>query len=99
MAKANKNQPIRGIWTMLGVAGFVLLILLCVAMIAPARKEYVKQLKLYEQIQSEVERKRAERDALQKEVTDLESSPAAIEKVARETFHYCREGEIIIYHE
>ena len=42
--------------------------------------------------------KRAERDALQKEVAALQSSPAAIEKVAREKFHFCKDGEIIMYY-
>ena len=98
MAKNNSNQSISGIWTMLGVVGFIVLLLACASMIFPARREYNRQLKYYSQVQAAADRKRAERDALQKEVAALESSPAAIEKVARESFRYCKEGEIIIYH-
>ncbi len=96
---ASNNQSISGIWTWLGVVGFVMLLMACVAMIYPARRQYARQLEFYEQVQAEADRKRAERDALQKEVSSLQNSPAAIEKVARETFRYCREGEVIIYHE
>lgn len=98
MAKNNSNQSISGIWTMLGIVGFIVLLLACASMIFPARREYNRQLKYYSQVQAAADRKRAERDALQKEVAALESSPAAIEKVARESFRYCKEGEIIIYH-
>ena len=98
MAKNNSNQSISGIWTMLGIVGFIVLLMACASMIFPARREYNRQLKYYSQVQAAADRKRAERDALQKEVAALESSPAAIEKVARESFRYCKEGEIIIYH-
>ena len=98
MAKNNSNQSINGIWTMLGVVGFIVLLLACASMIFPARREYNRQLKYYSQVQAAADRKRAERDALQKEVAALESSPAAIEKVARESFRYCKKDEIIIYH-
>ena len=98
MAKNNSNQSISGIWTMLGVVGFIVLLLACASMIFPARREYNRQLKYYSQVQAAADRKRAERDALQKEVAALESSPTAIEKVARESFRYCKKDEIIIYH-
>ena len=38
---------------------------------------------------------RAELHSLQQEVHDLEHTPSAVEKVAREKFHYCREGELV----
>ena len=95
---ANK-QPISGIWTLLGVVGFIILLLVCVAMIYPTRMQYTRQLEFYSQVQAEADRKRAIRDSLQKEVSDLERSPVAIEKVARETFRLCREGEVIIYYD
>ena len=96
---ASKNQSISGIWTWLGVVGFVVLLMACAAMIYPARRQYARQLEFYEQVRSEADRKRSVRDALQKEVSDLQTSPAAIEKVARETFRFCRDGEVIVYHE
>lgn len=96
---ANKNQSISGIWTWLGVVGFVVLLMICAAMIYPARLQYMRQQELYLKVQAEADRMRAERDSLQKDVSDLQNSPGAIEKVARETFRYCREGEVIVYHE
>ena len=43
-----------------------------------------------------LEKKKAVRTALLREVHDLERNPEAIEKVARERFNMCKEGEIII---
>ena len=92
------NQGIRGIWTWLGIVGFVLLLMICVALIYPARMEYERRKEFYMHTKAIADAKRAERDALQKEVAALHSSPAAIEKVAREKFHFCKDGEIIMYY-
>lgn len=93
------NQPISGLWTLLGVVGFIILLLVCVFMIYPTRREYTRQLEFYSQVQAEADRKRAIRDELQKEVSALERSPLAVERVARETFRLCREGEVVIYYD
>jgi len=45
--------------------------------------------------EARLERVRAELHSLQQEVHDLEHNPSATEKVAREKFNYCREGEKI----
>jgi cell division protein FtsB len=92
------NQSIKGIWTWLGVVGFIVLILVCVAMIYPARLAYERRKEFYLHTKAVAEAKRAERDALQKEVAALQSSPAAIEKIAREKLRVCKEGEIIMYY-
>ena len=92
------NQGIKGIWTWLGLVGFIVLIMVCVAMIYPARREYERRKEFYLHTKSVAEAKRAERDALQKEVAALQSSPAAIEKIAREKLRVCKEGEIIMYY-
>ena len=97
MAKVN-NQSLNGIWTWLGIVGFIALLMVSAAIIYPARVQYERQKDFYEKIRAEADRKRAERDALQKTVAALESSPAAIEKVARETFRLCKEDEIIMYY-
>ena len=44
----------------------------------------------------EVEQKKTERIALLREVHDLERNPTAAEKVARERFGMCKDGEIVI---
>ncbi|MBE6369909.1 MAG: septum formation initiator family protein [Lentisphaerae bacterium] len=93
-----KNQQITGIWTWLGTVGFILLVMACVAIIYPARRQYVRQLEFYTKIKTEADIKRAERDALQREVTMLKTSPNAVEKIAREKFRLCKEGEVIMYY-
>lgn len=93
-----KNQQITGIWTWLGTVGFILLVMACVAIIYPARRQYVRQLEFYTKIKNEADIKRAERDALQREVTMLKTSPNAVEKIAREKFRLCKEGEVIMYY-
>ena len=92
------NQTISGIWTWLGVVGFVILLMVSAAVIYPARLQYERQKEFYERTKAEVERVRAVRDALQREVSALQSSPAAIEKIARENFRLCKEGEIVLYY-
>ena len=43
-----------------------------------------------------LDKRKTTRTALLREVHDLERDSAAIEKVARERFNMCKEGEIII---
>ncbi|MBR7145232.1 MAG: septum formation initiator family protein [Lentisphaeria bacterium] len=92
------NQTISGIWTWLGVVGFIILLMVSAAVIYPARLQYERQKEFYERTKAEADRVRAERDALQKEVSALQSSPTAIEKVARENYRLCKEGEIVMYY-
>ena len=92
------NQTISGIWTWLGIVGFVVLLMASAAMIYPARVQYERQKEFYRITRAEADRKRAERDALQKSVAALQRDPAAIEKVARDTFRLCKEGEIVMYY-
>ena len=67
-------------------------------MIYPARLQYERQKEFYERTRAEADRVRAVRDSLQKEVSALQSSPMAIEKIARENFRLCKEGEIVLYY-
>ena len=69
------NQTISGIWTWLGVVGFIILLMVSAAVIYPARLQYERQKEFYERTKAEADRVRAERDALQKEVSALQSSP------------------------
>ena len=43
-----------------------------------------------------LEKRKTTRTALLREVHDLEHNPEAIEKVARERFNMCKDGELII---
>ncbi len=58
------------------------------------RKRQQMQIEVAEK-KAELERVRGELSVLQMEIDELERKPAATEKVARERFNYCREGEII----
>lgn len=77
---------------------FVLLLVAGAFLIYPVRVKYRRQQNAYAQQKALAELKRAERDALAREVADLESSPAAIEKVARVNYRLCKEGELVLYY-
>ena len=67
-----------------------------VAMVHPVYSNYRKMEKYVEAKKREYNELREEKLTLLSEVHDLEQDPEAIEKVARERFNMCKEGEIII---
>lgn len=85
--------------SVLSVFLYILLFLIfvfAVTLFSPAMKRtHEVEQKLDEQ-KAILEKKKNDRIALLREVHDLEHDPAAIEKVARERFNMCKEGEIII---
>lgn len=69
-----------------------------VAMVHPVYSNYRKMEKYVEAKKLEYNKLREENLTLLSEVHDLEHNTAAAEKVAREKFNLCREGEeILIY--
>ena len=51
-------------------------------------------------LQADLDRVKSEYLTLQQEVHDLQHNASAVEKVAREQYHLCRDGEVIyIYSE
>lgn len=66
-----------------------------VVLILPVYRKYVKTRRDVTLLQENLDRVRTEYTNLQQEVHDLEHKSSAIEKVAREEYHLCREGEII----
>ena len=78
---------------------FLLLVIAGAFLIYPARVRYRNQQRHYAALKEAAERKRAERDALAREVADLQNSPAAVEKVARVKFRLCKEGELVLYYQ
>ncbi len=66
-----------------------------VVLILPVYRKYVKTRRDVTLLQENLDRVRIEYTNLQQEVHDLEHKSSAIEKVAREEYHLCREGEII----
>ena len=64
---------------------------------------YLQKRKAEETVQEKkqiLEKVQDEYRSIQQQIHDLEHSPAAVERVAREKFNYCRPGETIyIYSE
>lgn len=78
---------------------FVLLIVIFVfalTLFSPAMKRAHEVEQKLEEQQLVLENKKAVRIALLREVHDLERDPTAAEKVARERFGMCKDGEIVI---
>lgn len=78
---------------------FVLLIVIFVfalTLFSPAMKRTHEVEQKLEEQQMILEQKKTERIALLREVHDLERNPTAAEKVARERFGMCKDGEIVI---
>ena len=68
------------------VAGFLVL---------PAYRKYQRTKQEVVDLQAELDRENDEYLRRQKEVHDLQHNAFAIEKVAREQYHLCRDGETI----
>jgi len=65
----------------------------------PVYKKYVKMRDYVSELNEELSSKSAECIDLNREVHDLEHKPSAAEKVAREKYNLCREGEIVLKYE
>lgn len=78
----------------------LVILVFSVSQVVPSYRAYKQaQSELYE-MNREYERKLNEYHTLIQEIHDLEHTPFAVEKVAREKFRMCREGEqIFIYTE
>ena len=51
------KQPINGIWTLLGIVGFVALLMISVAVLYPARLRFERQKEFYNRTKAELESK------------------------------------------
>ncbi len=87
------------------LTGFIYLLLVLVLIISgilvlPAYRKYRSTEHDVEMLQAELDRVKGEYLTIQQEVHDLQHNAAAVEKVAREQYHLCRDGEVIyIYSE
>ena len=78
------------------IALFVLAIVSgSIIQIIPAYQNKREAERMLREKKFKLEQVRAEYRSAMQEIHDLEHSPAAIEKVAREKFKYCRPGEKI----
>ena len=69
-------------------------------LVLPAYRKYRQTEQEVETLQADLDRVKSEYLTLQQEVHDLQHNASAVEKVAREQYHLCRDGEVIyIYSE
>lgn len=69
-------------------------------LVLPAYRKYKQTEQEVESLQADLDRVKAEYLTIQQEVHDLQHNASAVEKVAREQYHLCRDGEVIyIYSE
>lgn len=69
-------------------------------LVLPAYRKYKQTEQEVESLQADLDRVKAEYLTIQQEVHDLQHKASAVEKVAREQYHLCRDGEVIyIYSE
>ncbi len=86
--------------TVLIYALLIIVMLFSASLVVPAYRKNMKEKEDVARLTEERDRKNAEVLSLQAEVHDLEHNASAIEKVAREKYRLCREGEtIFIYSE
>ena len=82
---------------------YVLLVLVLIIsgiLVVPAYRKYKSNQQEVFSLRADLDRKKAEYLTLQQEVHDLQHNASAVEKVAREQYHLCRDGEVIyIYSE
>lgn len=92
MEKNRKNNIISLFFYLVAVIVIVFSLLL----IWPVHMKYRKMKSNVDTLNETLEKKTAECVKLNKEVQELETEPKAVEKVAREKFNMCKEGEVIL---
>ena len=65
----------------------------------PLYNRYRKEVNEKHRLQKILDVKKIENASLIKERNDLQTNPKAIEKVAREIFEYCKDGEVIMVYD
>ena len=82
------------------VALLLVILVFSVSQVLPSYRAYKQAQKELYDLNCKYERTLNEYHSLVQEIHDLEHTPFAVEKVAREKFRMCREGEqIFIYTE
>jgi len=78
----------------------VLVLIISGILVLPAYRKYRRTQQDVINLRADLDRAKAEYLTLQQEVHDLQHNASAVEKVAREQYHLCRDGEVIyIYSE
>lgn len=92
----NKNKTNNISFLLLIVIG---LIVAGVIFLYPIYVKYQRQINEKNHLTQILDQKKLLNSSLIKERNDLETNPKAVEKVAREVFEYCRDGEIIMVYQ
>lgn len=87
-----KKKILRGLFYII----IFIVIVFSLILIWPVHRKHSIMARKVESLEKEFEAKNAQCASLNKEVKDLESNPKAVEKVAREKFNLCKEGEVIL---
>ena len=78
----------------------VLVLIISGILVLPAYRKYRRTQQDVINLRADLDRAKTEYLTLQQEVHDLQHNASAVEKVAREQYHLCRDGEVIyIYSE
>ncbi len=93
MAEIRKKGAFSSYWLFLLLA---LILAGAAVVLLPVYRNYQKKQQELRERQEELNAKRDESARLNTEVSDLQSSPGAVEKVARENFGLVKEGERVI---
>ena len=81
--------------TSLSYVLLVLVLIISGILVVPAYRKYKSTQQEVFSLRADLDRKKAEYLTLQQEVHDLQHNASAVEKVAREQYHLCRDGEVI----
>jgi len=92
LEKSRKNNIISLFFYLIAV----IVIIFALLLIWPVHLKYRKMKANVDSRNEALEKKTAECVKLNKEVQELESEPKAVEKIAREKFNMCKEGEVIL---
>ena len=77
----------------------LLLLAVCSILLWPVYRDYTSQKKELGRLRAELEKLKEERNAKRRKANALESSPAAVEKVAREKYRLVKDGEAVLIFE
>lgn len=92
----NNKKKIFSVFFYLVIA---VILISALALIWPVHRKYEKMKNSVDVLNEELAAKSAEAAKLNKFVNDLETGPKAVEKVAREKFGLCKDGELILKYE
>ena len=77
----------------------LLLLAVCSILLWPVYRDYTSQKKELIRLRAELEKLKEERNEKRRKANALESSPAEVEKVAREKYRLVKDGETVLIFE